>query len=152
MKRRERGHAVIELAVSAAAMVACLTGTFEAGHTFYVYNQLVTAVGNGGRYAALRTYRSASPRDIEKGAQAIRNMVVYGDAQPAIDAVPAIADLTPGQVDVRWVKDDAGAPIAVDVSIRNFTVNAVFKSFTFTGRPAVEFPFVGHYAPQEHEK
>jgi hypothetical protein len=44
--RGQRGHAMLELAASAAVMVACLGGTFQFGYTFYVYNQLVTAVGN----------------------------------------------------------------------------------------------------------
>ena len=52
---------MIELAVSAAVMVSCLGGTVQFGYTFYIYNELVTAVGNGGRYAAMRTYRAASP-------------------------------------------------------------------------------------------
>ena len=150
--RDQRGHAMIELAVSSAVMVSCLAGTFQFGYTFYVYNQLVTAVGNGGRYAAIRTYRAASTKDIEKGAQAIRNMVAYGDAQPGPDAQPVAANLTPGQVEVRWVMDGKGAPSAVNVSIRDYKVDAVFKTFTFTGRPGVEFPFVGKYAPSEREQ
>ena len=44
-KRRDRGHAMLELAISASVMVTCLVGTFQFGYTFYVYNQLVTAVG-----------------------------------------------------------------------------------------------------------
>jgi len=150
--KRERGHAMLELAVSAAVMVSCLAGTFQFGYTFYVYNQLVTAVGNGGRYAAMRTYRAASPDDVEKGRAAIRNMVVYGDAVPPQGAQPAVAHLTPGQVDVEWTKNSAGAPEFVKVSIREFAVDAVFKKFTFTGRPGVKFPFVGKYAPSEHER
>ncbi len=150
--KQERGHAMVELAVSAMVMVSCLAGTFQFGYTFYVYNQLVTAVGNGGRYAAIRTYRAAAEQDVEKGKQAIRNMVVYGDAQPAADAAPVVANLMPEQVDVRWVMGSAGAPEAVNVSIRNFTVNAVFKSFTFSGRPGVEFPYLGKYAPSGHEQ
>src|ERR1051325_7493401 len=59
-RRRERGHAMLELAVSAAVMISCLGGTFQFGYTFYVYNQVVTAVGNGARYAAQRTYRAAT--------------------------------------------------------------------------------------------
>lgn len=151
-KTRERGHAMLELAVSSAVMISCLAGTFQFGYTFYVYNQLVTAVGNGGRYAAMRTYRAASATDIEKGAQAIRNMVVYGDAQPAPDAQPIAASLTPAQVDVNWVTDGKGAPSAVNVSIREYKVDAVFKTFMFSGRPGVEFPYVGRYAPSEHEQ
>lgn len=149
--RSQKGHAMLELAFSAALMVSCLAGTFQFGYTFYVYNQLVTAVGNGARYAATRTYRAAAPQDIQKGAEAIRNMVVYGDAQPASDAIPVVANFKPDQVDVHWVTDAAGAPLAVDVSIRQFDINAVFKTFTFTGRPGVEFPFVGRYAPAERE-
>jgi Flp pilus assembly protein TadG len=148
--RREKGHAMIELAVCAGVMVSCLAGTFQFGYTFYIYNQLVTAVGNGGRYAALRTYRAASDADLEKGRAAIRNMVVYGDARPT-DLTPVVANLSPDQVDVAWVKDSSGAPTAVHVAIRNYPVNAVFKTISLDGRPGVEFPFVGRYAPAERE-
>jgi Flp pilus assembly protein TadG len=148
MRGRQKGHALIELAFSAMVMVTCLAGTFQFGYTFYVYNQLVTAVGNGGRYAATRTVRAEG----DKAEKAIRNMVVYGDAQPSSDAQPAVAGLTPDQIEVRWVKDESGAPTAVGVAIREFTVNAVFRAFTFTGRPGVEFPYVGRYAPTEHER
>jgi Flp pilus assembly protein TadG len=149
--KRQRGHAMIELAISAGVMVTCLGGTFEFGYTFYVYNQLVTAVGNGGRYAALRSYRAATPDDIEKGKAAIRNMVVYGDSRPAPNAVPLVTNLKPEQVKVEWIPAESGAPSAVNVSITGYNVDAVFGKFTFTGRPGVEFPFVGRYAPTESE-
>jgi hypothetical protein len=142
-KARQRGHAILELAVSAAVMVSCLVGTFQFGYTFYVYNQLVTAVGNGGRYAAMRTYHGASKQDVELGNRAIRNMVVYGDPQPGPDAAPAVTKLAPEHVDVRWIMDDKGAPSAVNISIRDYTVDAIFKVFTFSGRPSVQFPYIG---------
>jgi Flp pilus assembly protein TadG len=151
VKTAQKGHAMLELAASMAVMVSCLAGTFQFGYTFYVYNQLVTAVGNGARYAATRAYRGATAQDIERGATAIRNMVVYGDARPDPGAAPAVANLTPAQVEVHWATDPSGAPTAVDVSIRDFAVDAVFKTFTFTGRPGVEFPYVGRYAPSESE-
>jgi hypothetical protein len=150
--KRERGHAMLELAFSATVMITCLAGTFQFGYTFYVYNQLVSAVGNGGRYAAMRTYRAASSKDVDKGAQAIRNMVVYGDPVPGLGASPVLQGLKPEHVDVHWVLDPSGAPSAVDVSIREFSVDAVFKKFTFAGKPAVEFPFVGKFAPAESEQ
>jgi Flp pilus assembly protein TadG len=96
----QRGHAMIELAVSAAVMMSCVAGTVQFGYTFYIYNELVTAVGNGGRYAAIRTYRSAGQSDIEKGKAAIRNMVAFGDSRPAPDALPQVANLKPEQVRV----------------------------------------------------
>src|SRR5208282_3192264 len=134
MRQNQRGHAMIELAVCAAVMVSCLAGTFQFGYTFYVYNQLVTAVGSGGRYAAMRTYRAASDGDLEKGRAAIRNMVVYGDARPT-DLTPVVANLRPDQVAVDWVKDASGAPAAVRVEIRNYPVNAVFRTISLEGRP-----------------
>jgi Flp pilus assembly protein TadG len=150
-RKKERGHAMIELAFSAAVMMSCLAGTFQFGYTFYVYNQLVSAVGNGGRYAAARTYRAAAAQDVEKGRMAIRNMVVYGDPNPAPGLAPVTPDLTAANVDVKWVLDPSGAPQAVDVVITGYTVNAVFGAMKLDGRPAVEFPFVGRYAPAERE-
>ena len=149
--RKEKGHAMLELAICAGVMVTCLAGTFQFGYTFYVYNQLVTAVGNGARYAAQRTYRAATPDDVERGKAAIRNMVVYGDAQPATDAAPAVVGLKPEQIEVAWIARQSGAPEAVDVSVHGYTVDAIFKAFTFEGKPYVEFPFIGRYAPAERE-
>jgi len=152
-RTRQKGHAMIELAVSAGVMVACLAGTVQFGYTFYIYNELVTAVGNGGRYAAMRTYRAAATSDIEKGKAAIRNMVVYGDSRPAPNAFPQVANLKPEQVQVDWVMDDSGTqPAAVNVSIADYTVDAAFGMFRFTGKPAVEYPFVGRFAPAESEQ
>jgi len=143
---------MLELAVSAAVMVSCLAGTVQFGYTFYIYNQLVTAVGNGGRYAAMRTYRAASPGDIEKGKAAIRNMVVYGDARPERNTPPQVVNLRPEQIQVDWVTDASGGqPSAVNVSITDYTVDAVFGMVRFAGRPAVEYPFVGRFAPSESE-
>ena len=150
--RSPKGHALLELAISAGVMVAFLTGTFQFGYTFYIYNQLVTAVGNGARYAAQRTYRAASEQDVERGSAAIRNMVVYGDAQPATDAAPVIPNLKAEQVTVKWVLSGDGAPAAVDITIRNFTVDAIFRTLVLDGRPSVEFPYVGRYAPTESER
>lgn len=150
-RNRQRGHAVLELALSAGLMLACLAGTFQFGYTFYIYNQLVTAVGNGARYAAQRTYRAATPQDVEKGLRAIRNMVVYGDSLPAGDAQPVVSGLTIDNVHAQWVRAGVGEPDAVRVSIEDFPVDAVFASYTFTGRPSVEFPYVGRYAPSESE-
>jgi Flp pilus assembly protein TadG len=148
---RERGHAMLELAISAGVMVSCLVGTFQFGYTFYTYNQLVTAVGNGARYAAQRTYRPGS-EDVERGNAAIRNMVVYGDAQPAPEATPVVPKLTPAAVDVRWDLAGDGTPLNVDVAIKGYAMDAIFRSFTFDGRPSVQFPYVGKYAPGERER
>lgn len=149
MKRR--GHAVLELALSAGFLAAVLAGTFQFGYGFYIYNKLLMAVGNGARYAAQRTYRAGAPEDIEKGAAAIRNMVVYGDSRPAPGAEPAVPGLRPEDVSVLWREGANGGPETVSLAITEYKVNALFGEITFRGRPRVEFPFVGRYAPQERE-
>jgi len=149
--KRERGHAMLELAISAGVMVSCLVGTFQFGYTFYTYNQLVTAVGNGARYAAQRTYLPGN-ENIEQGKAAIRNMVVYGDAQPANDAAPVVPKLTPAEVEVRWDLAGDGTPLNVNVAIKGYTTDAIFRSFAFDGRPSVQFPYVGKLAAAERER
>ena len=149
--KRERGHAMLELAISAGVMVSCLVGTFQFGYTFYTYNQLVTAVGNGARYAAQRTYLPGN-ENIEQGKAAIRNMVVYGDAQPSPDAAPVVPKLTPAEVEVRWDLAGDGTPLNVNVAIKGYTTDAIFRSFAFDGRPSVQFPYVGKLAAAERER
>lgn len=141
MKNRRAGHAMIELAACAAVMLACVAGTFGFGYTFYVYNQLVTAVGNGARYAAGVEHSDASDT-------AVRNMVVYGVPQPEAADRPVVSGLTAENVDIQWMLDH-GAPAAVDVSIRNFSIDALFAKFTFNARPGVEFPYIGPAAPAQ---
>jgi hypothetical protein len=148
---RQRGHALIELAFSAGVMVACLAGTFQFGYTFYIYDELVSAVGNGARYAASRTYRAATAADLERGAQAIRNMVVYGNSKPEPGAAPVAPNLKPENVQVVWVPGEQGIPSAVNLSIVGYSVGAMFGSFNFDHRPVAEFPFVGRFAPSETE-
>lgn len=142
---------MLELALSASVMMACLAGAFQFGYTFYIYDQLVSAVGNGARYAASRTYRSASAAELERGRAAIRNLVVYGDSRPAADAVPVTAGLRPENVQVAWIMGDDGKPSAVDVTIVNYSVGAIFGAFKINHRPFAEFPYLGRYAPAESE-
>jgi len=136
MKRRfQKGHAMLELAISAGVMVTILGGTFHFGYTFYVYNQLVSSVGDGARYASVRPKSD----DVESDKAAIRNMVVYGESKPPPAARPVVRDLKPEQVEVEYVQDGA----AVRVAIQGYKVDAVFGEFEFSGRPGVEFPYVG---------
>lgn len=133
-RTRQRGHAMLELALSAGVMVACLGGTFQFGYTFYVYNRLVTAIGNGARYAA------TLPTTDSK--LAIQNMVVFGDSLPTPQAIPVAPNLKPEQVRVEWIGDDPAHPQSVRVSLANYKVDALLSTFDFTGRPMAEFPYV----------
>ena len=149
---RQRGHAMIELAVSAGVMVACLAGTVQFGYTFYIYNQLVTAVGNGGRYAAMRTYRAAATARHRKrqssdpqhgGVRRCASRAGRGASGRESEAGAGAGGLGHGRIRAPGVR--------VNVSIVDYTVDAVFGMFRFTGKPAVEYPFVGRFAPAETE-
>ena len=151
--RKQSGHVILELALASGVMLTALGGTFQFGYSFYVYNQLVTAVGNGARYASTRTYRAATPGDLEKGRTAIRNMVLFGDPHPGQGSWPVAAGLTPANVRVDWIETGAGAPpTAVRISIVGYHVDAVFGAMSMDGRPDVQFPFLGQYAPTGKEQ
>ncbi len=155
MKRptcRRRGSAMLEFALASAVLVPAMVGTFQYGYSFYLYNQLEAAVANAACYGAARTYKSSGgAADVDKGKNAIRNMLVYGAPSPAVGAKPVVLGLEPSHVTVEYTLGANGLPTKVAVSISNFTIDALFNSFTFYGKPYVEYPFNGRFAPNESE-
>ena len=57
-RRKSGGNALIEFALAFGFLFPVLTGTFQFGYAFFVYNELQTAVREGARYAAFKTYDS----------------------------------------------------------------------------------------------
>jgi hypothetical protein len=78
-------------------------------------------------------------------------MVVYGASTPASGAKPVVLGLAPSHVNVTYTLGANGVPVKVAVNVSNFTIDAVFKTYTFQGKPYVEYPFTGRYAPNESE-
>jgi len=126
MTRRSRGSALIEFAGSLILLAVMFAGMFEIGYSFYAYGTLVTAVRAGARYAALQ------PRTA--GADAVRNLVVYGDPAPADRSKPVVPGLTTEHVEL------INGPDASTVSLRGFEVDALFMKVKLDGRPTVTFP------------
>ena len=124
-RRMQKGHAMLDLALSAGVMTACLAGTLQFGYTFYVYNQLVAAVGDGARFASRRPH--SGDREADKAA--IRNLVV--------NSTPAAMHLQPDQVEIEFAED------TVHLAIRGYKIDALVANIDFDGRPAVEFPYIG---------
>jgi Flp pilus assembly protein TadG len=152
MKRRSRrGSAILEFALAAIVLFPCVGATFQFGYSFYVYNQLESAISSGARYASMRTYRSLNgDADYAKIQAAVKNVVVYGN--PTGSGTGQVPGLTTGNVAVAFSPRTAGTiPNTVTVSISSFAVNAVFKTYTLTGKPSVVLPYVGRYAPVEAE-
>ncbi|SRR5258706_8065180 len=150
--RSKRGNAMLEFALSAGVLIPCLTGTFQFGYGMYNYNKLQSAVGEGGRYASLRTYRTLlGATDTDKVKLAVKNMVVYGTPSPTGSSVPLVSGLGTSNVSVDYTTTSTGAPTSVTVKISSFAVDTIFTSFTFTGKPVVTYPFIGRYATEESE-
>jgi Flp pilus assembly protein TadG len=150
-----RGNAMVEFALASAILIPIFVGTFQCGYTFYVYNLLCTQIRAGSRYASVRTFRCVDATSITKFKTAVGNMVRFGNPDGTGKVIEP--GLTAGEVDVE-IKDKTGVdadsshiPNYVTVSTTSYKVDAVFKTFTFTGKPILRFQYVGRYAPQESE-
>jgi Flp pilus assembly protein TadG len=149
--RRRRGNAAIEFAIASTVLLPSMFGAFQFGYGLYTYNLLCSAVSNGARYAAYRTYRSATGGSVENGKAAIRNLVVYGTVAPTDSTLPVVPRLTTSAVSVSYVLTPEGVPNKVTVAINSFRIETVARNFTLTGKPQVTYPFMGRYAPEESE-
>lgn len=150
-----RGNAMIEFALASAFLIPIFLGTFQFGYAFYVYNLLATQVRAGARYASMRTFRCVDQPSIDHYKLHVRNMVRYGNPDGTGNVIEP--GLTDAQVDVQIKgKNDADArwnnpPDYVTVSTTGYALDAVIKTFTFTGKPVVRFPYVGIYSPASTE-
>jgi Flp pilus assembly protein TadG len=140
-KRTQAGNALVELAICSAVIVPLFAGTFEFGYGFYNYNRVVAAVRTGARYASLRKLDNSDQAAFQT---AVKNMVVYGN--PAGGTTPVVNGLTTSQVDVTPTPSGA-PPDTVTVKLNTWTLNTLFKTFTFPNKPAVTFRYTGIYIP-----
>jgi len=152
---RRAGNAMIEFAISAGVLIPLFLGTFQFGYTFYVYNRLATQIRAGARYASLRTFRCSNSASITKFKDYVKNEVVYGN--PAGGATVLAPGLTTARVNVQIKGQNnldataANIPTYVIVSIVNFPLDSVIKTFNFNGKPVLRFPYSGQFAPAETE-
>ena len=149
-RKSRGGTAIIEFAIGSGVLMAVFAGTFEFVYTFYIYNNLQTAVNNGAKYAALRTYESSSRTPSTCFTDAVKDMVVYGDPT-GTTTTPIAPRLATSNITVTPTWDSVNAtnnvPLAWTVSVSSYTINSVFASFTLTNKPQVTYPFLGGYAP-----
>ena len=142
-RRRQRGNALIEFALAFGFLFPLLTGTFQFGYAFFVYNELQNAVRQGARYAAFKTYDSSSATPSTAFSNSVKNSVVYGN--PAGGSIPVAKSLTTSNVNLT-VTFANGVPDIMTVSIQNYTLDAFLRTFTLH-RPSASFSYVGVYAP-----
>jgi Flp pilus assembly protein TadG len=152
-KATQSGSVMLEFALSALLLISVFTGTFQFGYTFYVYNKLETAIIGATRYASLNSLTNNNNQDVPAAfSTGVKNMAVYGTPTPAAGATPIAPGLTTSNISVAVAFAGAGTPqnrpTDVTVKVVNYQVNAVFKTFTFTDKPALTMSYTGSYCPE----
>lgn len=130
---------MLEFSLAFGLLWAILSGVFVYGYAMYIYNGLAAAVRDAATLACRLDFDAS---DAGSGfRRRVQNMVVHGD--PEGSGAPLVPGLTPSQVEVTWIADGAGVPATVTVRVRSFQVNAIWKTFTFDGKPSVTVPYAG---------
>jgi Flp pilus assembly protein TadG len=141
-----RGNAMLEFALSSTVLVYAFAGVFQFGYSMYLYNELEAGVRAGVRYASLAGISNTGDSSIPAAYTAeVRNMVVYGTPSPGQSAAPVIKGLTTDVVTVGVTFDGKGVPTGVSVKIGGYSIDAIFKTFTFTNKPVLTMPYFGKY-------
>lgn len=136
-RRQRRGNAALEFALTWAACSVMFTGIFQYGWSMFVYNSLQTSVTNAAEYGALLTYNNS---DSSAFTTKIQNMAVYGN--PSGGTMPLVHGLSSSNISVD-TNPQLGYPTRVTVSVTGFSVNAVFGTQSFSGKPRVTMDYVG---------
>jgi len=145
-RKTSRGSALIELTLSLTFLTALFLGTWQFGYGFYVYAQLEQAVRDGARYAAERTYDSATTTPSDTFLAAVKNVVVYGDPAAANSPAAVAPGLTTSNVTLT-VTFTSGVPTSMAVAITGYAMPTYYGSVSLAGKPTTSFPFVGIFGP-----
>jgi Flp pilus assembly protein TadG len=141
-----RGNAMLEFALSSTILIYAFTGVFQFGYSMYLYNELEAGVRAGVRYASLAGISNSGDSSIPTAySTAVQNMVAYGTPSPGANPAPVINGLTPGAVTVGVTFDSGHVPTGVSVKISSYSIDTIFKTFTFTNKPVLTMPYFGKY-------
>ncbi len=130
--------------MAAGVILPIFAGTFQFGYSYYIYNNLETAVRAAARYGAMRTYDSAGATPSAAYITAVRNVVLYGD--PAGGTSVSVPNLTSSHVTVTMTFAN-GVPSLVTVELRNYSLSGLFGASVLNGKPKVTFPYIGRWDP-----
>jgi hypothetical protein len=138
--RRQSGSAILEFAVSLTILIPIFAAVFQFGYTLFLYNTLDSAVRAGAHYASMRSYDSTTHTPSAAFSKAVKNLVVYGNPQGT--GKPIAPGLSIANVEVLPNMNGA-APESITARITGYTIDAIFTSFKFEGKPSVTFPYTG---------
>ena len=129
---RQRGIAVVELAIVLPLLLLIFLGTAEFGRALYQYNTLTKTVRDGARYISQHSLNGTTGVvDIPPTAVAVvetKNLVVYGIRGGAF--IPLLPGFTTGDVTV------------IDAGANNVTVTASYNFASIFG-PILPIQFLG---------
>jgi Flp pilus assembly protein TadG len=137
--KSERGNALLEFALGFSLLWALFAGIYQFGYSFYVYNTVLTSVGNAAELGSKMTYDTASPSTY---TSALKNMVVYGNTTAG--TTPIVPGLGTSNVTVAVNPAGGSIPTDLTITINNFTIDAVFTRFTFNGKPRGTAVYMGN--------
>ncbi len=147
-----RGNTMIEFALASLILIPMFFGAFQFGYTFYVYNLLCSQMRAAARYGSVRAFYAATPSTYQT---AVKNVVIYGNPDGSGTGIEP--GITAANVEVLLLGANGLAASAINrpvtLTVRTaagdnaYQVNAVFTTFTFTGKPFLTIPYTGQFAP-----
>ena len=152
-RRGERGNTVIEFALGWTVLWLMFSGVFQFGYTFYIYNILQTSVANAAEMSSRMPYDSSN---VSNFVTQVSKMAVYGDISGSTPVIPGLSWSSCSQSSNVWTcgnakvtigmvagSDGTQIPTDVTVAIASFSVNAVFRTFSFSGKPRATVAYLG---------
>lgn len=133
----------MEFAASSGLLILFLSGVWQFGYAFYIYNQLQSAVRGAARYGSVTAYDGGAPAGADFEAR-VKNMVVYGTPEPAANDRPLVPGLTPGHVRVNEILEGA-VPREIVVDIVDYRIDSPFVRLSLNGRPRCTLHFLGRF-------
>jgi len=139
----ERGSGLVEFAFGFSVVVLAFVGLAQLAISMSLYQDLVSAVQAGARFAATAPFGEPS-RDF---ITPVRNMVLYGTPEPASSPRAAVGGLKEDNVTVHWKRDAAGVPESVTVAVTGYQLPALLRLFRFTNTPSATCAYTGAWKP-----
>src|SRR5262249_39838534 len=103
-----------------------------------------SAVRGGGGDASMQFYDSGTSTPSTAFSTGVKKMGVYGNS--AGTGNPVAPGLTTDDVQGLAVMKGA-IPSSITVQVTGYSVDAVFRTFTFNGKPSTTFAYTGTAAP-----
>ncbi len=137
-RKSERGNAMLEFALGFSLLWSLFSGIYQIGYAYYIYDRLTVATANAVQLGSRLAYDTGSPATF---STALKNMVLYGSETAG--TYPIVPNLTAANVAVDAHLDANGIPRYVTVNITNYTINALFTSFTLPNKPGATGQYYG---------